>query len=74
MDAANDNTVYLTPEQVSARYQGKIAVRTLANWRCLGIGPRYSKIGGAILYPLDELVKWERDRRSQSTSTYKRAG
>lgn len=74
MDAANDNTVYLTPEQVSARYQGKIAVRTLANWRCLGTGPRYAKIGGAILYPLDELAKWEQDRRSQGTSTYRRAG
>lgn len=74
MEAANDNDVYLTPEELSARYKGRITVRTLANWRCLGQGPRYSKIGGAILYPLDELLRWEESRRSDSTSGYRRAG
>ena len=28
-----------------------IAVTTLRNWRCVGRGPTYQKIGGRVLYP-----------------------
>ena len=28
-----------------------IAVTTLRNWRCMGKGPTYQKIGGRVLYP-----------------------
>lgn len=74
MEAANDNDVYLTPAQVSARYQNRVKVRTLANWRCLGVGPRYRKIGGAILYLLSDLLEWEASREASGTGTYRRAG
>lgn len=73
MDAANDNDVYLTPAELSARFKGRISVRTLANWRCLGHGPRYTKVGGSILYPLAEVEAWEASRTVNSTSGYKRA-
>lgn len=64
---------YLTPEELSKRYRGRVAVRTLANWRCLGYGPKFSKIGGRILYPLHEIEAWESRRTADSTSGYVRA-
>lgn len=52
----------LTPSEVSERYRNKIKVKTLANWRSNGEGPKYVKIGGAVLYPVDELEHWEQRR------------
>jgi hypothetical protein len=72
---ANDNQPqYLTPDELSARFRGEISVRTLANWRCLSVGPRYTKIGGRVLYPLAEVEKWEAARTVSSTSQYSRTG
>jgi len=51
---------YLKPEEVSARYRGEITVGTLRNWRSLGVGPPYTRIGKAILYPVTELENWEK--------------
>jgi hypothetical protein len=55
---------YLTPQQVMDRYQGRIALQTLANWRYQGIGPQYVKLGGKVLYPVEALIEWERERSS----------
>lgn len=63
-------TTYLGPEDLEQRYAGKISTRTLANWRAIGIGPRFAKIGGRILYRLDDLVAWENSRLSNSTKHY----
>lgn len=52
----------LTPQEVSERYRNKIKIKTLANWRSNGEGPKYVKIGGAVLYPVAELEAWERKR------------
>ena len=67
---APDEVEYLTPEEVSARFRGRVSVRTLSNWRCLGTGPKYRKIGGRILYPLSEIEAYEQSRTAASTSTY----
>lgn len=50
---------YLTAEEVSERYRGSISVGTLRNWRAMRIGPAYVKIGKAVLYPIEELEKWD---------------
>jgi hypothetical protein len=50
---------YLTPEEVSLRWRGKITPETLANWRSLQIGPPYNKFGKAVLYRVDLLDLWE---------------
>lgn len=63
---------YLTPEQVSQRLAGRISVRTLANWRCLGTGPRFTRIGGRILYSMRAVEDWEAHNTVSSTSEYKR--
>jgi hypothetical protein len=62
----------LTPDELSARYHGRIAVRTLANWRCLGDGPKFTKVGGRILYLMTEVLAWEQARTVGSTSSYAR--
>lgn len=61
---------YLTPQQVSDRYGGRISPRTLANWRYLGNGPRFVRLGGRIVYALPALEEWERKRTVTSTSEY----
>ncbi len=53
---------FLTPIDLVKRYKGSITLRTLANWRCQGQGPVYTKIGGRVLYSLHELQAWEKSR------------
>jgi len=53
---------FLTPQEVAARYNGTISVRTLANWRSSKNSPPYVKVGGRVLYPIDKLIEWERKR------------
>jgi hypothetical protein len=58
-----DDEKYLTPEEVSARYSGRITLKTLENWRALeGTGPEFAKMGDGIVYPLSAIVAWERRR------------
>lgn len=62
--------LFLTPSELVDRYNGKVTVRTLANWRSAGISPPFTKVGGRILYPLRELIAWENKRTVASTSDY----
>lgn len=62
--------LFLTPSELVERYNGKVTVRTLANWRSAGISPPFTKVGGRILYPLRELIAWESKRTVASTSDY----
>lgn len=55
----------MSQEQV-AEYLG-VALQTLANWRTMNKGPRYTKIGGAVQYRKVELIEWlESQTRPQS--------
>jgi len=40
--------------------RGQISEGTLRNWRSMIIGLSLLKIGKAILYPLEELDRWDR--------------
>ena len=53
-------TLFLMPDEVSARYRGQIIPGTLRNWRAMKVGPSFLKIGRAVLYPLTELEGWDR--------------
>lgn len=53
---------FLTPDELVARYKGKISVKTLANWRTKGGGPAYVKIGGKVMYPVVAVQLWETSR------------
>jgi len=70
--AVDNSPQYLTPEELHARFKKRVAVRTLSNWRTLGIGPKFTKIGGRVLYPLKEVEDWEQRRTTDSTSKYSR--
>ena len=63
---------FFTPEELVERYNKKITVRTLANWRSAGVSPPYTKVGGRVVYPIEDLLRWEASRTVTSTSQYRR--
>lgn len=63
---------FFTPVELSERYKGKITPRTLANWRSSGTGPPFTKVGGRILYGVNDILDWERKRTVQGTNQYKK--
>lgn len=65
--------LFFTPEELVERYGGKVTVRTLANWRSLGVSPPFTKVGGRILYPVKEILEWEKKRTVCATSMYGKA-
>ena len=54
-----------TPE--AARIVG-LSIRTLEKHRIYGTGPRYSKLGGRVVYSADDLTAWVESGRKASTS------
>lgn len=56
---------YLTPEQLAERLT--IPIGTLANWRCAGRGPRFTKLEGRVRYLLDDVLAWEAGARRYIT-------
>ena len=54
-----------TPE--AARFLG-LSGRTLEKHRTYGTGPRYSKIGGRVVYRVDDLQTWV-DRGAKSSTS-----
>jgi hypothetical protein len=53
-----------TPE--AARFLG-LSYRTLEKHRCYGTGPTYLKLGGRVVYSIDDLRAWA--SRGAQTST-----
>ena len=54
-----DEPVHLTQYQLCKRWEGK--KRTLERWRALRSGPPYIKVGARILYPIEEIIAFERE-------------
>ncbi|MNK29169.1 hypothetical protein D3C87_475590 [compost metagenome] len=50
---------YLRPNDLNERWGGAVTTGTLANWRSQGNGPAFVKFGTRVLYPLDEVERWE---------------
>jgi hypothetical protein len=61
---------YFTPKELSEHLDGRIKVRTLNNWRQNGSGPPFTKIGGAVLYPVTAVEAWLKSRTVSNTSQY----
>ena len=55
----------ITQEQLAARWH--MSPRTLEQWRWLGKGPRFLKIGARVLYDEDDVAHYETERRYQNT-------
>lgn len=45
-----------------------ISPGTLSNWRVKGLGPRYLKLNGKVLYPMAEIHAFERGGLRDSTA------
>lgn len=54
---------FLTPYDLHRRWGRAISLKTLANWRSLGYGPPYSKMGGRVLYRAADILTWENQHR-----------
>ncbi|MBB4305027.1 hypothetical protein GGD81_004093 [Rhodobium orientis] len=48
----------------------RLSPKTLANWRNLGKGPAFYKIGARCIYRRADVVRFCRNRKSRSTSEY----
>jgi len=54
--------------QVELARRWKLSPRTLERWRWLGQGPQYVKIGGRVVYRLEDVEAHEADNIRTSTS------
>ncbi len=54
----------LVTAELSRRW--RMSPRTLEQWRWKGIGPRYLKIGGRVLYCLDDIEAYEAAQRREA--------
>lgn len=52
----------LTITELIARWRDGVTRGTLANWRSKGLGPPWRKIGSQVLYPVDGVAEYERQR------------
>ena len=53
-------TEYITPYQLCKRWANAITPKTLANWRVRGRGPAYVRFVGRVLYPMGNVLEWEK--------------
>jgi hypothetical protein len=54
--------------QIELSRRWSISPRTLERWRWLGQGPQYLKIGGRVVYRLDEIEAFENQQTRASTA------
>jgi len=47
--------------QIELARRWRISHRTLERWRWLGIGPRYVKLGGRVVYREADVLAYEAD-------------
>jgi hypothetical protein len=65
--------------QIELSRRWSLSPRTLERWRWLGQGPRYLKIGGRVVYRLEDIEAFETQQARESTaqaplfSTHKQA-
>jgi hypothetical protein len=59
--------VYLHQQELADRW--RISPRTLERWRWRKSGPSYHKIGGRVVYAVDDVEAYERRRRAEIKPT-----
>lgn len=65
----NDQTqsiTHINQAQLSDRWG--LAQRTLERWRAIGWGPVFIKLGGRVIYRLEDIEAYERQHLRKSTS------
>lgn len=56
------------PNQIDLAARWNISHRTLERWRWTGEGPRFVKLGGRVVYRLEEVEEYEREQIRASTA------
>jgi predicted site-specific integrase-resolvase len=59
-------TPFLTPNDLANRWN--LTQNTLMHWRWSGRGPLFLKIGGRVLYRIEDIEQFEREKVRQNTS------
>ncbi len=57
---------FLNQVHLARRWQ--ISPRTLERWRWKGQGPAFVKVGGRVIYRLEDVEAYESGRRCESTT------
>ena len=60
-----DVSVHLNQYELAKRW--RMSQRTLERWRWLGVGPAYIKVGGRVIYSLDDVVAYEKEQKHCTT-------
>ena len=60
------STRHLNQRELAERLN--ISPRTLERWRWLGEGPRFLKIGGRVVYRLQDVERYEAEQLRDSTT------
>jgi hypothetical protein len=60
----------LNQTELAARW--KISPRTLERWRWIGDGPRFLKIGGRVIYRIEDVETFERAALSAAGEQYRK--
>lgn len=50
---------FLDGVALAKRYDGLVSPKTISNWRYIGMGPEFTRIGGRIFYTIEAVEKWE---------------
>ena len=45
-----------------------VKAKTLENWRCLGLGPKFVRVGRLVRYDPEDIRIWREARKASSTS------
>jgi hypothetical protein len=56
---------HLTQDELAKRW--RISPRTLERWRWLRLGPQYLKIGGRVVYALEDVETFETAKRAETS-------
>jgi hypothetical protein len=58
--------------QIELSRRWRISARTLERWRWLGQGPKFLKIGGRVVYRVDDVENYEAEQVRSSTAEHQR--
>ena len=59
---------HITQAELARRWS--ISPRTLERWRWTGEGPRFVKLGGRVVYRLEDVEEYEREQIRASTTDH----
>lgn len=58
---------HINQKQLAERWD--VSQRTLERWRAIGWGPLFLKIGGRVVYRVEDILAYEERRLADSTQT-----